>query len=114
VFVHPESITFSDIFWVTKDVVASEWVGGDRPVVEVFHLVENGARMVFNEGARAGFEFWHTTILLNDAAMGTDGNYQATTTQIWKWDGNQYKLVTTVPYNRRIEALAKLSDEVDR
>lgn len=85
-----------------------EWEAGDRPVVQVFHLDANGARLVFSKGSRGGAEYWGGVILLDDAAIGSDGNYHFTATELWQWNGNQFKLVATVPYAQRLEALAKL------
>jgi hypothetical protein len=88
-----------------------EWVAGDRPVIQAFRLVKGGAKLVFNEGARGGFEYWHEVILQNDAALGADGNYHATTTKLWGWDGERYKLLATVPYGQRLRELARLEAE---
>jgi hypothetical protein len=111
VFVYSESVTFNDFFLEGSDLLVTEWVGGDRPIAEVFHLVEGGAKLVFNEGARGGFEYWHEVILQNDAALGADGNYHATTTKLWGWDGERYKLLATVPYGQRLRELARLEAE---
>jgi hypothetical protein len=99
-----------DIFFSGANLIA-EWVAGDRPVIQVFHIVKGGAKLVFERGARAGFEYWGDTILQNDAAIGADGNYHATTTKLWRWDGERYKLLATVPYGRRLFELGVLEQQ---
>lgn len=74
-------------------------------------MVKGGAKLVFNEGARGGFEYWHDVILRNDAAIGADGNYHATRTKLWRWDGERYKLLATVPYGQPLRELARLEAE---
>lgn len=102
---------FNDVFFQPGGILVTEWVAGDRPVTEAFHFGAGGVDMIFNKGARGGFEYWHNVILRTGAAIGSDGNYHSTTTQLWQWDGRQYKLVATVPYNQRLKALAKLQRE---
>ncbi|MGH9396819.1 MAG: hypothetical protein ACRD18_08205 [Terriglobia bacterium] len=111
--VRPEGYTFVDMFLVPGRILVTEWAAGDRPVVQAFRLVKGGAEVVFNQGARAGFEFWNNTILQSNAAIGPDGNYHTTTTQIWEWKGQQYQSVGTVPYAERLGALTRLSHEAE-
>jgi hypothetical protein len=99
---------FGGMFFDTAGNVITEWVAGDRPVVEVFHVENGRATLVFSDGARAGFDFWRDAILVNNAALGKDGSYHSTTTEIWRWNGTAYKLIATVPYKTRLEALARL------
>lgn len=99
-----------DMFFAGPNLIL-EWVAGDRPVMQAFQPVKGGAKLVFERGARAGFEYWGNMILQNNAAIGRDGNYHPTTTAVWQWNGNQYKLLTTVPYAGRLNALAGLEGE---
>lgn len=99
-----------DMFFAGANLIL-EWVAGDRPVIQAFHIVRGGVNLIFERGARAGFEYWGNMILQNNAAIGTDGNYHATTTKLWQWDNKQYKLVATVPYDQRLYVLAKLESE---
>ncbi len=98
----------NDMFFQLDGNLVTEWVGGDRPVVEVFHVGQGGVRLVFKHGSRAGPEYWDSSILINNAAIESDGNYHNTTTEIWKWEGRSYRLLATVPYRQRLEALARL------
>ncbi len=77
----------NDMFFQLDGNLVTEWVGGDRPVVEVFHVGQGGVRLVFKHGSRAGPEYWDSSILINNAAIESDGNYHNTTTEIWKWEG---------------------------
>lgn len=99
---------FNDMFFQPGGVLITEWMAGDRPVVEAFHLRKGGAKLVFSRGSRAAPEYWDNSILINNAALAADGNYRNTTTEIWHWDGERYRLVATVPYSDRLKALAKL------
>jgi hypothetical protein len=99
---------FLGMFFDTAGNVVTEWGAADRAVVEVFHVANGRAAMVFSHGARAGFEYWRDAILVNNAALGKDGVYHSTTTDIWRWNGTAYKLIATVPYKTRLEALARL------
>lgn len=104
---------FADMFLDVAGNIVTEWVAGDRPVVEVFHVINGRAARVFSRGARAGFDFWRDTILVNNAALGADGNYRDTTTEIWRWNGAAYKLIATVSHGQRLEALARLMRDTD-
>ncbi|MGH9397267.1 MAG: hypothetical protein ACRD18_10515 [Terriglobia bacterium] len=83
-------------------------------MIQVFQPINGGAKLVFERGARTGFEYWGNVILQNNAAIGTDGNYHATATKLWRWDGAKYDLLATVPYKQRLEALAKLEHEATK
>jgi len=112
--VYPEGYSFIDAFMLDDDILISFWSAADTGVMQAFHLVKGGATMVFEKSRWGTVETWHSTILLDESAIGSDGNYHYTTTQIWQWTGKQYKLAGTVPYHKRLEALAKLSHEVEK
>jgi hypothetical protein len=99
---------FGDMFWEPRRNLVTEWVAGVRPVVDVFHVANGRAALVFSHGSNGGFEYWDDAIVRNNAALGPDGRYHYTTSDIWRWNGTEYKLIATLPYRQRVEALAKL------
>lgn len=101
---------FNDMFF-EPDVLVTEWVAVDRPVVEAFHVGKGGVKLVFSKGARGGFDYWNNVIMPINAALGADGNYHPTTVDLWEWDGEEYRLLETVPYDKRLEALARVAHE---
>ena len=95
-----------------SDLLVTVWEGGDHEAVRVFHLEKDKATLVFERGGKLLPEFVDgphgATILLN-RTENTGGGVMATKTAIYAWDGKQYALQATVPFEDRYAALDKLT-----
>lgn len=109
--VYPEGYSFIDASMAEDNMLMTSWSAADSGVFQVFHLVRGGATLVFEKSGWARIETWHSTVLVDHSAKGSEGKYHYTTTEFWQWNGKQYKLAATASYSQRLEALAKLDHE---
>ncbi len=114
VLVYPEGYSFLGMDVLSPDMVATVWSAASEGVVQVFHLVKGGARLALENSGWATVEYWHNAVLISQSGKRHGGEYRHTTCQIWEWRGGRYKLVTTVPYPDRLEALSRLEQDSER
>lgn len=114
VLTYPEGYSYLAMCMMDGDMVLTAWSSASEGVVQVFHLVKGGAKLVLEKSGWATVEHWHDSLLITQSEADQGGKYRYTTSQIWRWGGQNYKLAATVPYARRLLALAKLEHEVRR
>lgn len=111
---YPEGYSFIGASTAGPDLLMTSWSAADSGVFQVFQLMKGGARLVLDKSGWAAIEYWHSTVLVSESAKGPNGEYHYTTTGLWQWNGKQYNLAATVPYSRRLEALARLEHEAKK
>lgn len=92
--------------------VITVWQTGSAFMTRVFRLSADHASIQLERGTHLPPEFTLDGILLNKGWVSTHGRCcTASKTEIWIWTGIKYKLVATVPFDQRYDALGKLEHE---
>jgi hypothetical protein len=91
------------------------WIGGSAYHLRVWAFVDGQVKQVLDEGAKIAPEFLYDdqgreSVLITDPAM-ENGKWTATngTTTVFKWDGQGYEKIGTVPWLKRLRCLSKES-----
>ncbi len=91
------------------------WVAGSAYHFRVWAFVEGQVKQVLDEGTKLPPEFLYDdqgreSILVNDPAM-ENGKWAAAngTTTVFKWNGESYEKIGTVPWSKRFQCLSKES-----
>lgn len=100
------------------------WVAGSAYHFEVFSLIDNKIKLVLDSGSKEMPEIAdidndeEPEILLSEghfkAAGKNDTVFIWETTGIYKWNGKSYKLVKTVPWKNRFNALKPRNSKVGK
>lgn len=82
---------------------------GSAEMVRAFGLAHDQVTLLLERGTKFPPEFLQDTILIHTGWIPLgDRCCTAEKTEIWTWTGKNYRLASTVPYERGYEALAKL------
>ena len=119
IYAYRSSVHLMYMFLVTTadNHLITVWETGSGVAVTIFELEGDTVKVVFEDGAPVAPEvLWGVggrTVLLSGGKIFTseDNSYRLKETKIFAWDGKEYKLRATVPFERRYEALAKLYSE---
>ena len=91
------------------------WVGGSAYHLRVWTFVDGQVKQVLDEGAKITPEFLYDdqgreSVLITDPVM-ENGKWEVTngTTTVFKWDGQSYAKIGTVPWAKRLQCLSKES-----
>jgi len=93
----------------------STWVGGSAYHLRAWSFADGQVKQVLDEGSRLPPEFLYDdegreSVLITDPAM-ENGQWTAThgTTTVFKWTGQAYDKLGTVPWAKRLQCLTKQS-----
>jgi hypothetical protein len=91
------------------------WVGGSAYHLRVFAFVDGKVKQVLDEGTRIAPEFLYDSqgqeSVLVSAPDIENGKWTAAigTTTVFKWNGQSYDKIGTVPWAKRLQCLSKES-----
>ena len=91
------------------------WVGGSAYHFRVFAFVGGQVKQVLDEGSKLAPEFMYDeqgreSVLISESVL-ENGHWTAAngTTTVYKWDGQGYERIGTVPWAKRLQCLSKQS-----
>lgn len=97
-------------------VLITVWESGSAVWTRAFRLTPTAVSMVLDRGAHFAPELTADAILIDTGWVPGPSNsdyYHPNRAEIWTWTREKYRLVTTVPFDQRYEALAKLLTGAD-